>query len=154
MSGDDVSGWSYVTGPPNPRSNSTYPERTYRYGVLLPSDRQRGVANAAGFGGRELVIQLTGDVTYDDCHKRAHYEKDVREARSLTFSYKVPSWYRKDGETWTPNTRVMIIDKENDINDEHLLATVRLTESIDEKWAVLSFVAPESYTLVPPELAV
>ena len=100
--------------------------------------------------GRSLIIQLSGSVDNERCQITANYEAAVRAARSLSFSYRVPSWYTKDGDLWIPNKRVNIEDEENDINGEHLLTSVTLNETEEDEWAVLKFAPPESYTLKKP----
>lgn len=109
-----------------------------------------GIATDSNIKNRPLIIQLSGNVDDARCQEAANYEMNVRAARSLNFSYMVPSWFTKNGDLWTPNNRVNIIDEENEIEGEHLLTSVTLNESEANEWAVLKFAPPESYTLKPP----
>ncbi len=111
----------------------------------------KGEAKDPNISGRNLIMQLTGNVDSAKCQQTAEYEMAVRTARSLSFSYVVPSWFTKNGDLWTPNNRVNIEDTENDINGEHLLTSVTLTETENNEWAVLKFSPPESYTLKPAQ---
>lgn len=100
--------------------------------------------------GRNLVIQLSGNVDDARCQQVAKYEASVRAARSLTFTYRMPSWFTSQGQLWTPNKRVNIIDEQNQIQGEHLITNVTLNETAQNEWAVLKFAPPDSHTLKPP----
>jgi len=119
-------------------------------GILGGSFQAKGIAEDPFITNRSLVIQLSGNVDNARCEQVAIYEATVRAARSLSFSYRVPSWFNNQGKLWTPNQRISIEDNENNIQGEHLLTSVTLNETHENEWAVLKFAPPESYTLKPP----
>lgn len=79
---------------------------------------------------RVLIVRQSGQADTQTCQQRANYEQQVRRAKAGEIRYRVAGWRQSNGQLWTCNTTVQIIDSIMQINKELLISEV--SYSLDE----------------------
>lgn len=100
---------------------------------------------------RNLIIQMSGQISTLDCKQRVTYEKVFRAAKALETTYTVQGWRQGDGSLWQPNTLVRVIDSVIGLDVEWLI--VEVTYKLDSSGTVTTLrVAPRDGFIPSPDV--
>lgn len=126
------------------------------FGSSIP----KKVVNQRGFiedrnirEGRQLVLASDGPGSNGLMEKRAAWELNVRRARSRVYKVTVSGFRNQDGEIWTPNMLVRVLDDNAQINDTMLINSVTYRMDINGgRTSEIGLVNRDAYTLSQQEI--
>lgn len=99
---------------------------------------------------RVLVLNSDRSATSASCRTRAQWEAMVRAGKSVRYEVTLGSWRMTSGELWRPNVLVRLVDPVVGVDDELLVAVVKLRKtSNDGTRAVLTLAYPDAYLSEP-----
>lgn len=95
---------------------------------------------------RTKVLMAENGASLGECKKRAQWQRNIAEARSLVLNIVVQGIEHAPGQLWCVNRLVKVIDEKLDINDAFLIAEI--TYSLDSEDGLTTSMVlkkPEAY---------
>lgn len=98
--------------------------------------------------GRQFIITMENTGGPSTQKARAEWERNIRSARSRTYSAVVSGFRNSEGNVWYPNMVAKVIDDQAGIDDYLMINSVTYRMSQDSgRTTELSFVNKNAYTL-------
>ena len=127
-------------------------------GAEAEGEAAEAVANQSGSyddttmrPGRMLELSMESAGSAEDADRRAKFEANIRNARSLTYDATVQGFYQDAARTrlWQPNEQVMVSDDYLNLHQQMLINEVSFSLSESGSVTSLQCVHPKSYSEEP-----
>jgi len=97
---------------------------------------------------RPLTVQVDNEDSGTELQKRVNWERNVRAGKAKSYSCVVEGWEHANG-IWKPNTLVRVLDPDARLDDELLIAMVKLTRDSQGTRSELGLTFPEAFDIQP-----
>lgn len=98
---------------------------------------------------RPKLILAEAQLDKKGAQDRANWERAVRFGRSRRLTYVTPGWTHADG-LWASNTLVRVVDEVARIDDDLIIASVRLVRDNQGSRTELEVTRPEAFQILSP----